>query len=155
MSLIKEFRDFLGSGSAVDLAVGVLAAGAMGKILQSFVDELIVPLTGLAGKADWANLYYPVKGGEVIASKFPTGNAPLAEVRKLEGVVVLGYGQFLTTAVNTVVLVFAVFMVVKAINAMKKKQIAEAAAVAEAAPPPAPPAQEVLLTEIRDLLKAK
>lgn len=149
MSLLKEFRDFVGSGNAVDLAVGVLAAGAIGKILQAFVDEMILPLTGLIGKADWANLYFPIKGGDLITDKFPTGAAPLAEVRKLEGVVVLGYGQFLTVAVNTLILVFAVFMVVKAINSMKKKQAEEAAA----APPSPPPAQEVLLTEIRDLLK--
>ena len=144
MSFLKEFREFLGSGSAVDLAVGVLAAGAMGKILQSFVDELIIPLTGFVGKADWSNLYYPVKGN------IPEG-LPLAEARKIPGTVVLGYGQFLTVAVNTVIIVLAVFMVVKALNAMKRKQIAEVAA----APPPAPPAQEVLLTEIRDLLKGK
>lgn len=151
MSLVKEFREFVGSGSAVDLAVGVLAAGALGKILQSFVDEMIIPLTGLLGKVSWADAYFPIKGGDLITAKFPTGAAPLAEVRKLEGVVVLGYGQFMTVAVNTLILVFAVFMVVKAINVMKKKQAEEAAA----APPPAPAAQEVLLTEIRDLLKTK
>jgi large conductance mechanosensitive channel len=144
MSLIKEFRDFVGSGNAVDLAVGVLAAGAIGKILQAFVDEMIIPLTGLLGKVSWADSYIVLKGD------VPAGKA-LAEARKIDGTVILGYGQFLTTAVNTLVLVFAVFMVVKAINAMKKKQAEEVAA----APPPAPPAQEVLLTEIRDLLKSR
>ncbi|MBB6048891.1 large conductance mechanosensitive channel protein MscL [Armatimonas rosea] len=148
MSLIKEFREFVGSGNAVDLAVGVLAAGAMGKILQSFVDEMIIPLTGLLGKASWADSYVVLKGD------VPVGKA-LAEARKIDGTVILGYGQFLTTAVNTLVLVFAVFMVVKAINAMKRKQAAEAVTEAAAAPPPAPPAQEVLLTEIRDLLKSR
>jgi large conductance mechanosensitive channel len=155
MSLIKEFRDFVGSGNAVDLAVGVLAAGAMGKILQSLVDELIIPFTGLIGKADWSNQYIILKGGDApaytdLVTKAKDGVVALAEARKA-GVVALGYGQFLTVAVNTLVLVFAVFVVVKAINAMKKKQAEEVAA----APPPAPPAQEVLLTEIRDLLKAK
>lgn len=158
MSLIKEFREFVGSGNAVDLAVGVLAAGAMGKILQSFVDELIVPLTGFLGKADWANLYYVVKGLDDVKAKFPGFDAktpPLAEIRKIDGVVALGYGQFLTVAVNTLVLVFAVFMVVKAINAMKKKQAAEAVTEAAAAPPPAPSTTDVLLTEIRDLMKSR
>jgi large conductance mechanosensitive channel len=144
MSLIKEFREFVGSGNAVDLAVGVLAAGAIGKILQAFVDEMIIPLTGLLGKASWVDSYIVLKGD------IPAGKA-LAEARKVDGAVILGYGQFLTTAVNTLVLVFAVFMVVKAINAMKKKQAEEVAA----APAPAPPAQEVLLTEIRDLLKSR
>jgi large conductance mechanosensitive channel len=144
MSLVSEFREFVGSGNAVDLAVGVLAAGAMGKILQSFVDEMIIPLTGLLGKVSWADSYVVLKGD------VPAGKA-LAEARKIDGAVILGYGQFLTTAINTLILVFAVFVVVKAINAMKKKQAEEAAA----APPPPPPAQEVLLTEIRDLLKAR
>ncbi|WP_309716627.1 large conductance mechanosensitive channel protein MscL [Armatimonas sp.] len=143
MSLVKEFREFVGSGSAVDLAVGVLAAGAIGTILKSFIDEMVLPLTGLLGKADWANSYVVLKGD------VPLGKA-LAEARKIDGAVILGYGQFMTVAVNTLILVFAVFMVVKAINAMKKKQAEEAAA----APAP-PPAQEVLLTEIRDLLKSK
>jgi large conductance mechanosensitive channel len=144
MSFLKEFREFLGSGSAVDLAVGVLAAGAIGKILQSFVDELIIPLTGYLGKADLANLYHVTKGS------VPEGT-PLAEARKIPGTIILGYGQFLTVAVNTIIIVLAVFLVVKTLNALKKKQVEEVAA----APPPAPPAQEVLLTEIRDLLKTK
>lgn len=143
MSLVKEFRDFVGSGNAVDLAVGVLAAGAIGTILKSFIDEMVLPLTGLLGKSDWANSYVVLKGD------VPVGKA-LAEARKIDGAVILGYGQFMTVAVNTLILVFAVFMVVKAINAMKKKQAEEAAAE-----PAAPPAQEVLLTEIRDLLKSK
>ena len=144
MSLVKEFRDFVGSGSAVDLAVGVLAAGAIGTIIKSFVDEMVIPLTGLLGKVSWSDSYIVLKGD------IPVGKA-LVEARKIDGAVVLGYGQFLTTTVNTLIIVFAVFMVVKAINAMKKKQAEEAAA----APPPPPPAQEVLLTEIRDLLKTK
>ena len=144
MSLVKEFREFVGSGNVVDLAVGVLAAGAIGTILKSFVDEMIIPLTGLMGKASWSDSYIVLKGD------VPAGKA-LAEARKIDGSVILGYGQFLTTALNTLLIVFAVFMVVKAINSMKKKQAEEAAA----APPPAPAAQEVLLTEIRDLLKTK
>jgi large conductance mechanosensitive channel len=154
MSLVKEFRDFVGSGSAVDLAVGVLAAGAIGTILKSFIDEMVLPLTGLLGKADWANSYVILKGGDApaytdLVAKAKDGVVALAEARKA-GVVALGYGQFMTVAVNTLILVFAVFMVVKAINALKKKQAEEAAAE-----PAAPPAQEVLLTEIRDLLKSR
>ena len=143
MSLVKEFRDFVGSGNAVDLAVGVLAAGAIGTILKSFLDEMVLPLTGLLGKADWANSYVVLKGD------VPVGKA-LAEARKIDGAVILGYGQFMTVALNTLILVFAVFMVVKAINNMKKQKAGE-----EAEAMTMQPAQEVLLTEIRDLLKTK
>lgn len=156
MSIVKDFREFIGSGSAIDLAVGVIVGSAITTILKSFVDELVVPLTGLLGKVDFANQYAILKGHDAIAAKFPAGGAPLAEVRKLEGVVALGYGQFLTVAINTLILAFAVFLVVRAINKIKASVVREQVAAAEAAaPPPATPADVVLLTEIRDLLKAK
>lgn len=144
-SLMKDFRDFVGKGSAVDLAVGLIVGSAIGGILKSFVDELVIPLTGLLGKVDFSNLYIVIKG------TVPEG-APLAEARKAAGVVALGYGQFVTVAINTLVLAFAVFLVVRAINAMKARMAAEEKA---APPPPAPPtpADVLLLTEIRDLLK--
>lgn len=90
----------------------------------------------------------------MVKGAVPEGK-PLAEARKIDGAVVLGYGQFMTVLVNTLVLAFAVFMVVRMINKMKDAMKKEEAAIAEAAPPPAPPASEVLLAEIRDLLKAK
>lgn len=155
MSLIKDFREFVGSGNAIDLAVGLIVGSAITAILKSFVDELIVPLTGLLGKVDFANQYAVIKGADTIAAKFPAGGAPLAEVRKLEGVVALGYGQFLTVAINTLILAFAVFMVVRIINKIKAATAKETAVAEAAAPPPPPPADVVLLTEIRDLLKAK
>ncbi|MFO0669861.1 MAG: large conductance mechanosensitive channel protein MscL [Polyangiaceae bacterium] len=139
MSLIKDFRDFVGKGNAIDLAVGVIVGSAIGTILKSFVDELIVPLTGLLGKADFSNTYFVLKGA------VPDGT-PLPEARKVAGAVVLGYGQFATVAINTLVLAFAVFMVVRAVNRMKAK---------DAPPPPPTPADVVLLTEIRDLLKSR
>ena len=144
MSILKDFRDFVGKGNAIDLAVGVIIGSAMTTILKSFVDELVVPLTGLLGKADFSNSYFVLKG------LVPEGVA-LGEARKIAGVVVLGYGQFITVAVNTLVLAFAVFMVVRAINKLKAKITAEEKAAP--APPSAPPADVVLLTEIRDLLK--
>lgn len=146
MSIFKDFRDFLGKGNAIDLAVGIIIGSAMTTILKSFVDELIVPLTGLVGKTDFSNNYLVLKGASLIPAA-----APLAEVRKIAGVVVLGYGQFLTVAVNTVVLAFAVFFVVRSINKLKAKLAAEEKAAPAA--PAAPPADVVLLTEIRDLLK--
>lgn len=142
MSLLKEFKEFIGSGNAMDLAVGVIIGSAMTTILKSFVDEMIVPLTGLLGKSDFANSYLVLKGtvGEGL---------PLAEARKVAGAVVLGYGQFFTILFNTLILAFVVFLRVRTINQIKKSRAAEVAA----APPPEPPRQEVLLAEIRDLLK--
>jgi len=140
MSLVSEFKEFVGSGNAIDLAVGVIIGSAMTKILTSFVDEMIVPLTGLIGSVDFSNMYVVLKGSV-------TPGTPLAEARKVAGAVVLGYGQFLTVGINTLILAFAVFMVVRTINRWKKEA---------PPPPPAPevtPPQEVLLAEIRDLLK--
>lgn len=141
MGIVKEFRDFVGKGNVIDLAVGLLIGAAMATILKSFVDELIVPMTGLLGKADFANSYFVLKGA--VAE-----GIPLAEARKIAGVVVLGYGQFLTVLINTLILALAVFLVVRSVNKLKAKLIAEE----KAAPPPPPPPDVVLLTEIRDLL---
>jgi large conductance mechanosensitive channel len=147
MSLLKDFRDFIGKGNAIDLAVGLIVGSAIGTILKSFVDELIIPLTGLLSKVDFSNMYFVLKG------TVPDG-APLAEARKIAGVVALGYGQFITVLINTLILAFAVFMVVRSVNAMKAR-MAKDEAKAPPPPPPPPAADVVLLTEIRDLLKAK
>jgi len=144
-SVLKDFRDFIGKGNAIDLAVGLIVGSAIGAILKSFVDELIIPLTGLISKADFSNLYFVLKGA------VPEGT-PLAEARKTAGVVALGYGQFATVAINTLILAFAVFMVVRSINKLKAAIAKEEAAAPPPAPPP-PAADVVLLTEIRDLLK--
>ncbi len=144
MSLWKDFRDFIGKGSAIDLAVGIIIGSAMTTILKSFVNELIVPLTGLIGKSDFSNSYVILKGTV-------EPGTPLAEARKLAGAVVLGYGAFATVLVNTLVLAFAVFLVVRGVNHLKERMAKEEAAAAPAEPPP-PPADVVLLTEIRDLL---
>jgi large conductance mechanosensitive channel len=144
MSVLKDFRDFIGKGNAIDLAVGLIVGSAIGSILKSFVDELVIPLTGLISKVDFSNLYFVIKG------VVPEG-APLAEARKIAGVVALGYGQFVTVLINTLILAFAVFMVVRSINKLKTKLAKEEAAAP--APPPAPAPDVVLLTEIRDLLR--
>jgi large conductance mechanosensitive channel len=144
-SIFKDFRDFIGKGSAIDLAVGLIVGNAIGSILKSFVDELIIPLTGLASKVDFSNMYLVLKG-EVAPG------TPLGEARKTAGVVALGYGQFVTVAINTLILAFAVFLVVRAVNNMKARMAKEEQANPPATPPtPAP--DIVLLTEIRDLLK--
>lgn len=143
----KDFRDFIGKGNAIDLAVGVIIGSAISTILKAFVDELIVPLTGLISKADFSNMYFVLKGA------VPEGT-PLAEARKVAGAVVLGYGQFVTVLINTLILAFAVFMVVRSVNNVKARMAAEEAA-APPPPPPPPPADVVLLGEIRDLLKSR
>jgi large conductance mechanosensitive channel len=147
MSVLKDFRNFIGKGNAVDLAVGLIIGSAIGTILKSFVDELVIPLTGLVTKVDFSNMYFVLKGD------IPEGT-PLAEARKAVGVVVLGYGQFLTVMINTLILAFAVFMVVRSINKLKATlEREEKAGISAAAP--ALPADVVLLTEIRDLLKTE
>jgi large conductance mechanosensitive channel len=149
--MLKEFKDFIGGGNVVDLAVGVIVGAAMGKIIQSFVDEMIVPLVGLLPlPGDLSNLYVALKGSEKLAEaaqKAGVGHLPLAEARKVGDTVILGLGQFLTTALTVLITAFVVFIIVRQINKMKKP-------VEAPAPEPAgPPAQEVLLAEIRDLLK--
>jgi large conductance mechanosensitive channel len=146
-SVLKDFRDFIGKGNAVDLAVGVIVGSAIGTILKSFVDELIIPLTGLISKVDFSNTYLVIKGSDALKP-----GTPLAEARKIPGVVALGYGQFLTVAINTLILAFAVFMVVRLVNRLKER-IEHEEKQAPPAAPPAPAPEVVLLTEIRDLLK--
>ena len=140
-SILKDFRDFIGKGSAIDLAVGLIVGSAIGAILKSFVDELVVPLTGLITRVDFSNMYLVLKGDVAEGT-------PLGEARKTAGVVALGYGQFLTVAINTLILAFAVFMVVRFVNKLKATLALE-----EKKAPAEPPAEVALLAEIRDLLK--
>lgn len=146
-TLLRDFRDFVGKGSAIDLAIGLIIGSAIATILKSFVEELIIPLTALVSKVDFSNMYYVLRG------EVPAG-MPLPEARKLVGVVVLGYGRFLTVAINTLVLAFAVFLLVRAARKTQARMAREERAAAAVAPP-APPADVVLLTEIRDLLRSK
>src|SRR4051812_40328113 len=117
-SFFKDFRDFIGKGNAIDLAVGLIIGSAIGAILKSFVDELVIPLTGLISKVDFSNMYFVLKG------TVPDG-MPLAEARKTAGVVALGYGQFITVTINTLILAFAVFIVVRSINKLRTRLAAE------------------------------
>ena len=142
MSLLKEFREFAVKGNVIDLAVGVIIGAAFGKIVDSLVGDIIMPLVGIVfGKLDFSNLY-------VILRTVPAGVAnTLADLKKA-GVPVLGYGNFITIAVNFVILAFIIFMMVKQINKLRKKQ--------EAAPAEAvPPEDIVLLREIRDSLRSR
>ena len=142
MTIIKEFKEFAIKGNVIDLAVGVIIGGAFGKIVDSVVADLIMPVVGLVfGKLDFSNLF-------LVLGNVPAGTAmPLDALRKA-GVPVFAYGNFLTVAVNFIILAFIIFMMIKQINRLKR----EAPAPAPAAPAPEPE-DIVLLREIRDSLK--
>jgi large conductance mechanosensitive channel len=136
--MIKEFKEFAMRGNVVDMAVGIIIGAAFGAIVGSFVGDVLMPLFGLAtGGADFSNKYILLKEGAV-----PGPYASLAAA-KAAGAVTLAYGVLVNTIVNFLIVAFALFMVIRGMNAMKKKQV-------EA--PAAPSAEIVLLTEIRDLL---
>lgn len=123
MSMIKEFREFAMKGNVVDLAVGVIIGGAFGKIVASIVEDMVMPVVGaLLGGVDFAGLAIKI------------------------GSATVKYGKFLQTCLDFLIIAWAIFLIVKLINRLKREEVA--------APAPAvPPRQEVLLEEIRDLLK--
>lgn len=142
MGMVSEFKEFAVKGNVMDLAVGVIIGGAFGKIVDSVVGDLIMPMVGAVfGKLDFSNLF-------VVLGQIPAGTgATLADLKKA-GVPVLAYGNFITVAVNFAILAFIIFMMVKQINRLKKE------APAAPAPAPAPtPEDVILLREIRDSLK--
>lgn len=145
MSVVKEFKEFAVKGNVIDLAVGVIIGGAFGKIVDSLVGDIIMPVVGLVfGKLDFSNLF-------LVLGAVPAGTANTLDALKKAGVPVFAYGSFITVAVNFAILAFIIFMMVKQINRMKTADTAEAAAVAAA--PVAPAEDIVLLREIRDSLK--
>ena len=139
-NFFKEFREFAIKGNVVDLAVGIIIGAAFGKIVSSLVDDVIMPPIGLLlGQVDFSDLFLNLSGGDF---------ASLAAA-KAAGAPVIAYGSFINTVINFVIVAFAVFLLVKQVNQLKR--LADAGD--PAAPPP--PRQEVLLEEIRDLLKDK
>lgn len=141
MGMMQEFREFAVKGNVVDLAVGVIIGGAFGKIVDSVVADLIMPVVGLVfGKLDFSNLF-------VVLGNVPPGTGATLDALKKAGVPVFAYGNFLTVAVNFVILAFIIFMMIKQINRLKREAPAAPAA------PVAPPEDIVLLREIRDSLK--
>ncbi len=136
--MLKEFKQFAMRGNVIDLAIGVIIGGAFGTIVNSIVNDLIMPLVGIVFKADFSNLYVPL-------SDKIDGSLPLAKAKELGPV--FAWGNFITVAINFLILAFIIFLMVKGMNSMKKKEEAAPAAPAE------PPADVKLLTEIRDLLK--
>ena len=131
MSMIQEFKDFAVRGNVIDMAVGVIIGTAFGKIVSSFVADVVMPPIGvLLGGVDFSDL--------AIAVKAAAGASPA---------VVIAYGKFAQTVIDFLIIAFVIFMVVRTINSLKKKAEAAPAAPAE------PTKEQVLLTEIRDLLK--
>jgi len=133
MSILKEFKEFAVKGNVVDMAVGIIIGAAFGKIVSSIVSDVIMPPIGLViGGVDFSKL--------AVTLKQASGDA---------AAVTISYGKFIQTVIDFTIVAFAIFMLIKAINTLKRKQ--EAAIQ----PPPAPSKEEVLLSEIRDILKAK
>lgn len=133
MSIVSEFKAFAMKGNVVDMAVGIIIGAAFGKIVSSFVGDVIMPPIGLLiGGVDFTDLAITLKAAE--------GDLPA---------VVLSYGKFIQTILDFIIVAFAIFMGVKAINKLKREEVAAPEA------PPAPTKEQELLGEIRDLLKAQ
>lgn len=136
MSMVKEFKEFAAKGNVVDMAVGIIIGAAFGKIVTSLVNDVVMPVIGvMTGGADFSD--------RVIVLKEAVGET---------AAVTLNYGNLVQVSLNFLIVAFAIFMLVKGINKLKRKEEAKEAAPAT---PPAPSKEEVLLTEIRDLLKAQ
>ena len=137
--MLQEFREFIARGSVVDLAVGVVIGAAFTAIVNSLVNDILMPPLGLIiGGIDLSNFFITLKGA---------GAYPTLEAAKAAGAVTVNYGQFLNAVIRFVIVAFAIFLLVKQVNRLYRKK------PAAPAPPPEPPREEVLLTEIRDLLK--
>jgi large conductance mechanosensitive channel len=139
MGMVQEFKDFAIKGNVMDLAVGVIIGGAFGKIVESVVGDLIMPVVGAAfGKLDFSNLF-------VVLGAVPPGTATTLDALKKAGVPVFAYGNFITVAVNFAILAFIIFLMVKQINRLKRQTPTPVPAVT--------PEDVMLLREIRDSLK--
>ncbi len=140
MSMMKEFREFAMKGNVMDLAVGVIIGGAFGKIVDSVVKDLIMPLVSalMGGQLDFSGLF-------IVLGNVPPGTAMTLDALKKAQVPVFAYGNFITILVNFIILAFIIFMMIKQMNRLRKAE--------PPAPPPAEPEDIVLLREIRDSLK--
>jgi large conductance mechanosensitive channel len=138
MDMLNEFKAFIARGNVMDLAVGVIIGGAFGLIVSSLVDDIIMPIVGaIFGGLDFSNFFIPLAAGV---------SATTLDAAREQGAV-LAYGNFLTVLINFLILAWIIFLMVRAVNSMRKKEEEAPAA------PAAPPADVALLTEIRDLLK--
>ena len=142
MSMVKEFKEFAMKGNVMDLAVGVIIGGAFGKIVDSVVGDLIMPIIAwvMGGKLDFSGMF-------LVLGNVPPGTAQTLDALKKAQVPVFAYGSFITILVNFVILAFIIFIMIKQMNRIKRAE--------PAAPPPPPvtPEDVLLLREIRDSLK--
>lgn len=137
--MLKEFREFIARGSVIDLAVGVVVGAAFTAIVNSLVSDILMPPLGMIlGGIDFSSFFITLKG---------SGGYPTLEAAKAAGAVTINYGLFLNAVIRFVIVAFAIFMLVKQVNRLHRAKPAAPAA------PPEPPRQEVLLAEIRDILK--
>jgi large conductance mechanosensitive channel len=134
--MLQEFKDFAMKGNVVDLAIGVVIGAAFGKIVASLVEDIIMPVLGIVGKADFSNYFVPLSSAVTATN--------LVDAKKQGGV--FAYGNFITNVISFMIIAFALFLVVKLINATRKQEAKAPAA------PPAPTTTEALLVEIRDAL---
>jgi large conductance mechanosensitive channel len=138
--MLQEFKTFIAKGNAIDLAVGVVIGAAFGKIVTSLVEDIIMPpISLLLGKMDFAQHFLSLDGKTY---------ATLAAAKEA-GAATLNYGSFITVLIQFLIVAWAIFLLVKGVNALRRNQAEEPAA------PPAPTAEEKLLVEIRDLLKSR
>ena len=139
MGVLTEFRDFAVKGSVIDLAVGVIIGGAFGKIVDSLVNDIVMPVisTLLGGHIDFTNLF-------IVLGSVPDNVPRTYDALKKAGVPIFAYGNFITISINFILLAFVIFQMVKVVNKIR---------VADAPPPPPTPEDIVLLREIRDSLK--
>jgi len=151
MGFIKEFKEFAIKGNVMDMAIGIIIGGAFGLIIKSAIADLIMPIVGIAGDADFTNMYIGLtekaRVGIDAYAEANGGVMPLEEARALGPI--FAWGNFATILINFLILAFVIFLMVKAMNKAKANFEKEEAA----APPKAPAADIVLLGEIRDLLK--
>lgn len=141
MGFLQEFKQFAMKGNLIDLAVGFVMGAAFSKVTGAFIQGMVMPVVGMIQGKDMSKWVYPIKD----AVRDAEGKEIAAEVS-------IKYGEFIGVTIEFLIIAFFMFLVVKGMNALKKK---EAEAPAAPATPPPPPAEEVLLTEIRDLLKAQ
>lgn len=142
--MLKEFKEFAMRGNVVDMAVGIIIGAAFGTIVQSLVNDVIMPPIGLAlGNVDFSNLFVILKQGT------PAGPYAALTDAADAGAVTINYGAFINTVISFLIIAIAVYILVRGINSMKRKE--------EAAPeaPPEPSNEEKILTEIRDILRSK
>ena len=137
MGMWQEFKEFAIKGNALSLAVGVIIGAAFGKIVDALVSDLIMPVVGIAGKADFSNYYIPLSSAVTATN--------LSDARKQGGV--FAYGDFLTVVINFAIVAIALFLLIKGINSLNRPDKSKADE-----PPPPPSPEVVLLTEIRDQL---